>query len=95
MWFWKEKETPIDKESDLQKRTREIKYRIEILRKTVDRKETHDNIQEAEQKDLESVGFGKEEKGNEVRVEASPQDVKKETRNKDLEDIKAKLMRRK
>jgi hypothetical protein len=95
MWFWKEKETPIDEESDLQKRIREIKYRIEILRKAINIKETHDNIQETEQKDLESVGFRKEEKGNEIRMETSSQNTEKETRNKDLNDLKAKLMGRK
>jgi hypothetical protein len=95
MWFWKEKETLVEVESDLQKQVRDIKHRIEELRKVVDRKETHGNVQETQQKDLESVGFGKEEKGNEVRLETSPQDVEKEKRSKDLNDLKAKLMGRK
>jgi hypothetical protein len=95
MWFWKEKETLVEVESDLQKRICEIKYRIEILRRVVDSKGIDDNVQETQQKNSEGVGFRKEEKGNEVRVETSPQDVEKEKRSKDLNDLKAKLMGRK
>lgn len=91
-WFFKRKEISLEPDIELARKIYELRKRIDTLRKQI---EDGDYVREAAQKNINSMGSREEEKGTEIRVENASQDVEKEKRKKELDDIKAKLLGRK